>query len=558
MPTTAAAPEWDYIIVGGGSAGCVLANRLTEDGRTRVLLVEAGGGDRVVGIRVPAAMLTLKATYDWSYETEPDPSRGGMVDHWAAGKVIGGGSSVNAMLWVRGNRADYDHWASLGCAGWDYESVLPYFRKAETFERGGDAFRGGSGPQRVSLVRIRHPLTDAFLAGARAAGHPAPADYNGAGQHGASYAQVSQKNGLRHSTARAYLAPARRRGNLTVWLHTTVSRVLVEDGAAAGIEYEQGGGLLQARAGREVILSAGTFGSPKLLMLSGLGPADHLCRAGVRITGELPGVGQNLQEHPAGVMTFGVTERTLNQEATPLRSVLHGLDFLLRRRGPVTSPLCHAVVFGDLADSGGQGPDYQLMFGPYGMADPATVGHEVHGVKMSPSALVSVYPCLLHPVSRGAIRLRSPAYQDPPIVSMSLLGDRGDVARFTAVGRAVREIFAAGPLARYVSAEIAPGPGVASDADWESHLRSSSFGSSHPIGTCRMGPETENIAVVDPQLRVRGVKKLRVVDASVMPSLISGNTNAATIMIAERAADLIRSGLASAGSTLNQAGKVTT
>jgi choline dehydrogenase len=541
--------QFDYIIAGAGSAGCVLANRLSEDAGARVLLVEAGGSDRSLYIQVPAGMKNLSARYDWEYPAEPDASRGGLTAPWNAGKVLGGSSSINAMLWVRGNKADYDRWAQLGAKGWDYASVLPYFIRSESYLTDiAAAERGHGGPQYVSRNAVSHKLTDAYIEAAVAAGHERNDDYNGVTQEGVAYTQLSQRRGLRQSAARTYLRPARRRGNLSVLTRALVTRVLVSDGRAAGIEYTGADGTRTAFAAREVILTAGAIGTPKLLMLSGIGPAAQLAGHGITVLADLPGVGGNLQDHPVAMIAFGVTERTLNQELTPLRAIRHGLDLVLRGTGPVSSAMAHAQVFGHL-QGGDTAPDFQAIFVPFAVAGIAgrTEGeegetehwHEVHQMTLVKTSSVMTFVCGLHPRSRGRVLLRSARPEDPPVIEHELLGDPHVVAMLTQAAAVVREIYATAPLSGMVTGEEVPGRQVRTDAEWEAYLRTSSFGAAHQSGTCRMGDDAG--AVVDPALRVRGVAALRVVDASVMPDLPSGNTNAPTIMIAERAADLIRS-----------------
>jgi choline dehydrogenase len=553
--------SWDFVVVGAGSAGCVLAHRLSADSAHRVLVLEAGGEDRTPFIRVPAGLQKLSTKYDWRYAAEPDESRNGIVDNWAAGKVIGGSSSVNAMLWVRGHPADFDHWADLGCTGWDYRSVLPYFRRAERFEGGSDEFRGGDGPQCVAPMRVRHVLTDAFVDGASQVGHRVNGDYNGATQEGVARGQLSQRRGWRHSTSRAYLAPARRRHNVKVITGAFVSRVRVEDGRAMGVEYRDRTGSHFASAGRQVVLSAGAIASPKLLLLSGIGPAADLAGLGIDVVADRPGVGRNLQEHPYAAMAYAVNVRTLNQELSPLFALRHGLDFVLRGRGPITSSAGHALVFGHLDD--GPRTDYEIIFAPFGIrggddvtadaADAPVDGdetayqalarrraqyrHDVHEMQLTKTASITVYPSVLHPVARGKVTLRSADPADLPVITHELVGEPADMQALIGACKTAREIFQSPAMKSYVIGEELPGPSVESDAEWESFLHGFSFRGNHPVGTCRMGSDDES--VVDPSLRVRGVEGLRVVDASVMPTITSGNTNAPTIMIAEKAADLL-------------------
>ena len=556
MPTTRTEAErtWDYVVVGGGSAGCVLANRLSEDPRTTVLLIEAGGEAKGLAIKVPALIQKLGSDLNWLYPVEPDASRHGIVDPYSGGRVLGGSSSTNHMMWVRGNPADYDGWASTGCDGWDYASVLPAFRRTERFEDGADRYRGGAGPQRVARMRVPHRMTDLFVSAAVEAGYPAVDDYNGAEQRGVAISQVNQVRGLRHSAADAFLAPARGRPNLTVETRAVARRILLKGSRAVGVEYRSTGGTRVAMARGEIILSAGALASPKLLMLSGIGPADVLARHGIAVAADAPGVGRNLQEHPAASLVFEVTERTLNQDLTPTRLIRHGLDLVLRGRGAVTSTSCHAVAFGS-PDPSSAVPGIELIFTAFGLSEATDAGSNDPGGRLrrlmarsggrsegrrqvATDPLVTVQAALLHPRARGEVSLRSADPEDPPVIRHELLGDPADVRALAAACASVRDIFATGVLRPYVVGERAPGAATTTPDEWERYLRDSAFRLVHPTSTCAMGTGPE--AVVDPRLRVHGIASLRVIDASVMPTLPSGNTNAPTIMIAERGSELVR------------------
>jgi choline dehydrogenase len=557
-------PEFDYVIVGAGSAGCVLAARLSEDRSARVLLLEAGGHDRSPFIRVPAGVKQLSPKLNWRYEAEPDSSRDGIVEAWAAGKVLGGSSSINGMAWVRGHRADYDAWAAdFGCTGWDFDSMLPYFLRMETWEGLASEWRGRNGPLHTSPMRISHVMSDTFVRAGGEAGLPVLEDYNGVSQAGVAHAQVSQRRGWRHSAARAYLAPARRRRNLVVRTGAEVRRVVIEGDRAVGVEVRSSHGIEQVRATREVILSAGTLSTPKLLMLSGIGPAAHLREHGLAVVADRREVGANLQEHPITLFLHRVDVRTLNRELTASGVIRHGLDFALRGRGAVASSACHAMAYAGRADTGAS--KYQVMFSPFGvigkpsankidhegeaavLADAGGSGprltHDVNAMRLLPEFSVTTYPCLLHPRARGSVRLRSGDPADRPAITHRVLGDPQDVAGLIEAARLVRAIYDTPAMKERVLEEMRPGPGVQTDDEWARYLRTHTFRAEHPVGTARMGADEDS--VVDPQLRVRGVRGLRVADASVLPTLVSGNTNAATMVVAERAADLIRGTAAS-------------
>jgi choline dehydrogenase len=527
--------EYDYIIVGSGSAGSVLANRLSAKPEIKVLLLEAGRSDNSFYVRMPAGIANLSGPrFNWGYETAPQAAMKGRRMYWPRGRLIGGSSSVNAMVYMRGQPADYDHWRQLGNAGWSYDDVLPYFKKAERNERLHDRFHGADGPLNVAERPYTNPLSHAFVEAAQQAGLPFNPDFNGALQLGCGLFQVTQKNGRRWSAASAYLHPAAARENLTIVTKAQATRVLIENGRAVGVEYARGRRRHTARASQEVVLAAGAINSPQLLLLSGIGPAEELRARGVSVVHDLPGVGKNLQDH----LNVNIVQRAkrgsaLDGKNRGLAPIGVALEYLFYGTGPGTSNVAEAGAFA-ISELGAANPDVQYHFIPAQVVNHARTPMDGDGV--------TVHACCLRPQSRGEIRLASTDPLQPPVMDPNYLAADYDLKVLIAGLRQGRDILAAQAFKPWLGEERLPGPAVQSNAELEDFIRATAETEYHPVGTCKMG--SDPMAVVDEKLRVRGIERLRVIDASIMPAIVSGNTNAPVIMIAEKGAEMM---LAAAG-----------